>query len=96
VTDVGGILAHGSIVAREYGIPAVMGTSNATQRIAHGQGITVDGGQGMVYLGEGEREAATSRHERRWMYLVSVLAAAGEPALLIRYWRCSMQGSRQR
>ena len=33
VTDIGGILAHGSIVAREYGIPAVMGTGVATQRI---------------------------------------------------------------
>jgi phosphoenolpyruvate-protein kinase (PTS system EI component) len=42
VTDVGGILAHGSIVAREYGIPAVMGTGRATQWIAHGQTITGD------------------------------------------------------
>jgi phosphoenolpyruvate synthase/pyruvate phosphate dikinase len=50
VTDVGGILAHGSIVAREYGIPAVMGTGNATQRIAHGQLITVDGHLGNIDL----------------------------------------------
>src|SRR5919202_5274335 len=52
VTDVGGILAHGSIVAREYGIPAVMGTGSATARIAHGQVITVDGDLGRVYLNE--------------------------------------------
>jgi pyruvate,water dikinase len=51
VTDIGGILAHGSIVAREYGIPAVMGTGNATQRIANGQQITVDGTAGTVTLG---------------------------------------------
>jgi pyruvate,water dikinase len=51
VTDIGGILAHGSIVAREYGIPAVMGTGNATQRIANGQQITVDGSAGTVDLG---------------------------------------------
>jgi pyruvate,water dikinase len=50
VTDIGGILAHGSIVAREYGIPAVMGTGNATQRIASGQEITVDGAAGTVTL----------------------------------------------
>src|SRR5207245_10127098 len=50
VTDVGGILAHGSIVAREYGIPAVMGTGNATQRIVHGQLIRVDGDRGEVEL----------------------------------------------
>ncbi|MCC7104137.1 MAG: phosphoenolpyruvate synthase [Chloroflexi bacterium] len=51
VTDIGGILAHGSIVAREYGIPAVMGTGTATQRIAAGQVVTVDGDAGLVTLG---------------------------------------------
>jgi pyruvate,water dikinase len=50
VTDIGGLLAHGSIVAREYGIPAVMGTGNATQRIVSGQEITVDGSAGTVTL----------------------------------------------
>ena len=50
VTDIGGILAHGSIVAREFGIPAVMGTGNATQRIADGQVITVDGSAGTVEI----------------------------------------------
>jgi pyruvate,water dikinase len=51
VTDIGGVLAHGSIVAREYGIPAVMGTGTATQRIRNGQTITVDGDTGTVTLG---------------------------------------------
>jgi phosphoenolpyruvate synthase/pyruvate phosphate dikinase len=50
VTDVGGALAHGSIVAREYGIPAVMGTGNATQRIKSGMMLTVDGDAGTVTL----------------------------------------------
>ena len=52
VTDVGGPLSHGSIVAREYGIPAVMGTGVATRRIKSGQAITVDGSEGVVVLGE--------------------------------------------
>ena len=43
VTDVGGALAHGSIVAREYGIPAVMGTGVATERIKSGMMLAVDG-----------------------------------------------------
>ncbi|MGH8929943.1 MAG: PEP-utilizing enzyme, partial [Egibacteraceae bacterium] len=55
VTDIGGILAHGSIVAREYGIPAVMGTGAATRRIRHGQLITVDGDRGVVHLTPQER-----------------------------------------
>ena len=48
----GGILGHGTIVAREYGIPAVMGTGTSTQRIEHGQQITVDGDVGTVTLEE--------------------------------------------
>ena len=54
VTDIGGILGHGSIVAREYGIPAVVGTGNCTQRIKHGQMIVVDGDSGTVQLLEEE------------------------------------------
>lgn len=50
VTDIGGILAHGSIVAREFGLPAVMGTGNATQCIQDGQVITVDGTNGKISL----------------------------------------------
>ena len=50
VTDIGGILGHGSIVAREYGIPAVVGTGNGTQRIKHGQMIEIDGDGGTVKL----------------------------------------------
>jgi pyruvate,water dikinase len=50
VTDVGGPLSHGSIVAREYGIPAVLGTGTATKRIRNGQVITVDGSAGKVVL----------------------------------------------
>ncbi|HSN75618.1 MAG TPA: PEP-utilizing enzyme, partial [Anaerolineae bacterium] len=51
VTDLGGPLSHSSIVAREYGIPAVTGAGCATQRIADGQTITVDGTAGRVLLG---------------------------------------------
>ena len=48
VTDIGGPLSHGSIVAREYGIPAVLGTNVATKRISSGQLVTVDGKAGTV------------------------------------------------
>lgn len=53
VTDVGGPLCHGSIVAQEYGIPAVLGTGQATRTIQSGQNITVDGNEGAVYLSVG-------------------------------------------
>lgn len=50
VTDVGSIAAHASIVAREYGLPAVVGTGDATSRIPDGTRVTVDGGAGLVRL----------------------------------------------
>jgi phosphohistidine swiveling domain-containing protein len=55
VTNVGGPLSHGSIVAREYGIPAVLGTGVATKRIQSGQRVTVDGGEGTVTLLDDDR-----------------------------------------
>jgi len=48
VTDAGGLLSHSAIVAREYGIPGVVGTRDATARIADGVRLRVDGDQGEV------------------------------------------------
>jgi rifampicin phosphotransferase len=54
VTDTGGVLSHCAVVAREYRIPAVVGTGMATARIADGQLIEVDGDRGVVRIIEGE------------------------------------------
>ena len=48
VTDGGTLAAHASLVAREYAIPAVVGTGEATQRLHPGQLVTVDGSAGTV------------------------------------------------
>jgi pyruvate,water dikinase len=48
VVDTGGSASHAAIVAREYGIPAVMGTMNGTKTLKDGQWIQVDGGRGQV------------------------------------------------
>ncbi|MDQ6837975.1 MAG: PEP-utilizing enzyme, partial [Actinomycetota bacterium] len=50
VTDRGGMLSHAAIVAREYGIPAVVGTGDATTRIADGTRVRVDGSSGEVVV----------------------------------------------
>ena len=50
VSDIGGSMSHMAIVAREYGLPAVVGTGSATQRIKDGQRIRVDGGRGTVTI----------------------------------------------
>ena len=54
VTDIGGPLSHSSIVAREYGIPAVLGTAVATRRIPDGARVRVDGDAGTVTLLDGD------------------------------------------
>jgi pyruvate,water dikinase len=50
VSDIGGSMSHMAIVAREYGLPAVVGTGSATQKIKDGQRIRVDGGRGTVTI----------------------------------------------
>ena len=55
-TNVGGILSHGSIVAREYDIPAVLGTGDITDRVRSGQRISVDGTAGVVTILDGPGE----------------------------------------
>ena len=60
VLEIGGTLSHGAIVAREYGVPAVVGVPRATERIRDGQLITVNGSAGRVELdasgGEGTQQ----------------------------------------
>lgn len=52
ISEVGGRLSHGAIVAREYGIPAVMDVTNATQVLRDGQKVRLDGQTGMVELSD--------------------------------------------
>ena len=90
VTDVGGVLAHGSISAREYAIPAVLGTGQASQRIRHGQSVTVDGDRGLVFLKESGQESKKEPFmaKKRWRDLTDlqkgaiVLSSAVQVALL--------------
>ena len=59
VMDLGGILSHGAIIAREYGIPAVVNVSGATRIIRTGQEIRVDGDRGTVTILSPETAAST-------------------------------------
>ncbi len=54
VMEMGGPMSHGAVVAREFGIPTVVGLSNATERITDGQRITVDGSAGRVVMAQEE------------------------------------------
>jgi pyruvate,water dikinase len=57
VTEVGGLMTHGAVIAREYGLPAVVGVENATRRIKDGQWIRVHGTEGNVEIVAPEQEA---------------------------------------
>ena len=50
VTQSGGKLSHGAVVAREYGIPAVLGVKNAIDRLKDGQQVEIDGSAGTIRL----------------------------------------------
>jgi pyruvate,water dikinase len=53
VVERGGMLSHGAIIAREFGIPSVVGVKDATRRIPHGSSIVVDGDRGTIRILEG-------------------------------------------
>jgi len=50
VTEVGGLMTHGAVIAREYGLPAVVGVEHATRLILDGQRIRVNGTDGYVEM----------------------------------------------
>jgi pyruvate,water dikinase len=50
IMEMGGMLSHGAVVAREYGLPAVVNVSGATGRLSDGQIVTVDGSRGVVWV----------------------------------------------
>jgi phosphoenolpyruvate synthase/pyruvate phosphate dikinase len=50
VTEVGGLMTHGAVIAREYGLPAVVGVENATQLIKDGQRISINGTEGYIEI----------------------------------------------
>ncbi len=65
VTDVGAALSHAAIVARELGIPAVVGCGNATRRLKTGDRVVVDGGQGTVRVLESKATQASEAQKER-------------------------------
>jgi len=65
VMEMGGSNSHGAVVAREYGIPAVVGVPEATHKIETGQLITVDGAAGLVTLAANAYVGSTSSEVRR-------------------------------
>jgi rifampicin phosphotransferase len=61
VVDTGAAMSHAAIVAREYGVPAVMGTGDGTRRLSDGQWVRVDGSRGQVFASSAPGEEIAAR-----------------------------------
>jgi pyruvate,water dikinase len=81
VTDEGGMTSHAAIVSRELGIPAVVGTGNATIMIRDGQEITVDAFRGIIY--EGKVEFGTELKEETKLHVSTVSGISRETLISI-------------
>ena len=68
ITEVGGLMTHGSVVAREYGIPAVVGVVDATKQIKSGQRVRVHGDVGYIELLDDLQEVAVSRRQQLFLF----------------------------
>jgi pyruvate,water dikinase len=87
VTDVGGPLSHSSIVAREYGIPAVLGTGVATRRIPDGARVEVDGDAGTVTLLDELDGSTNAEDPKQGRSKWRAIAVAGGLAAGYAVWR---------
>ena len=95
VTDHGGRTSHAAIVSRELGLPAIVGTGNATEMLHSEQEVTVscaEGDQGFVYEGtasfETETVDVTSLPETRTQIMLNL----ANPAAALRWWRIPADG----
>jgi pyruvate,water dikinase len=95
ITDHGGRTSHAAIVSRELGLPAIVGTGNATATLVSGREVTVscaEGDMGYVYDGIGEFEVRDITLERIPPTRTKVMLNMANPAAAMRWWRLPADG----
>jgi len=95
VTDHGGRTSHAAIVSRELGIPAVVGTGNATEVLKDGQEITVscaEGEEGHIYSGALEYEESEIDLSSIFETKVQIMMNIASPAAVFNWWRLPVKG----
>jgi pyruvate, water dikinase len=95
VTDHGGRTSHAAIVSRELGLPAIVGTGNATELLHDEQEVTVscaEGDQGFVYEGMAEVEVETLDLSQLPATRTGVMLNLANPAAAFRWWRIPADG----
>lgn len=95
VTDHGGRTSHAAIVSRELGLPAIVGTQDATQRLASGAEVTVscaEGDEGHVYEGIAEFSVEELDLTQLPQTRTKVMVNLADPAAALRWWRLPTDG----
>lgn len=95
VTDHGGRTSHAAIVSRELGLPAIVGTGNATELLHTGQQITVscaEGDEGAIYEGEAEIEIENLDLRNLPQSRTKVMLNLANPGAAFRWWRLPSDG----
>lgn len=95
VTDHGGRTSHAAIVSREMGIPAVVGTGNATSAIKEGQAITLscaEGERGRVYSGALKFQSVETPLDNLSLPKTRLMLNIASPAAAFQWWRLPVQG----
>ncbi|BCH32289.1 phosphoenolpyruvate synthase [Mesorhizobium sp. L-8-10] len=95
VTDHGGRTSHAAIVSRELGLPAIVGTGNATERLHDEQDVTVscaEGDQGFVYEGEAAFETDVVDVNNLPTTRTELMLNLGNPSAALRWWRLPADG----
>jgi pyruvate,water dikinase len=95
VTDHGGRTSHAAIISRELGVPAVVGTGNATQLLEDGQEITVscaEGSEGFIYEGKADIETVEIDPDEIPATKTQIMFNLADPAAAFRWWRLPADG----
>jgi len=95
ITDHGGRTSHAAIVSRELGVPAIVGTGNATEVLKDGQEVTVscaEGDEGFVYAGRAEFTVENVDLENITPTRTHVMVNLANPAAAFRWWRIPADG----
>ncbi|MGF1457509.1 MAG: phosphoenolpyruvate synthase [Leptolyngbyaceae cyanobacterium] len=95
VTDYGGRTCHAAIVSRELGIPAIVGTGNATKRLYHDQSVTIscaEGDQGFVYPGQLAYETAEVDLSQVPATQTQLMMNIATPAAAFSWWQLPAEG----
>jgi len=95
VTDHGGSTSHAAIVSRELGVPAVVGTGNATELLREGQAITLscaEGDRGHIYDGRLAFDTEQIDFARIPETRTAIMVNLADPAAALRWWRLPAKG----